>query len=316
MSKSSSGHSRFVTGTYRSIGFWGILALVGLRVCVGWHFYMEGAAKVREGGFSSQGFLYAAKGPLAPAFQAMIPDYSGKVRLDKAAMEDSYRKYAEQVKTKYGFDEVQQTSLTKEVDSAIKRLDGVYGQWTSQINEYQAGFARVSQMSEDPKRSGVESLRKQRDEVETKWRGLAKPILGDVDKIGKSLQMNAVRLATAEQLNFTGEVAFIAPGAGPVSVSFVDSFIPIFDMSVGILLIIGLLTPLAGVAAGLFLASVVLTQFPGYPGTLPTYYQAIEMVACFTLAFTDSGRFAGLDFIPWSFWNRGANNASVQVAAT
>jgi len=277
---------------------------------------MEGAAKVREGGFSSQGFLYAAKGPLAPAFQAMIPDYSGKVRLDKAAMEDSYRKYAEQVKTKYGFDEVQQTSLTKEVDSAIKRLDGVYGQWTSQINEYQAGFARVSQMSEDPKRTGVESLRKQRDEVETKWRGLVKPILGDVDKIGKSLQLNAVRLATAEQLNVTGEVAFIAPGAGPVSVSFVDSFIPIFDMSVGILLIIGLLTPLAGVAAGLFLASVVLTQFPGYPGTLPTYYQAIEMVACFTLAFTDSGRFAGLDFIPWSFWNRGANNASVQVAAT
>ena len=171
-------------------------------------------------------------------------------------------------------------------------------------------------MSEDPKRSGVESLRKQRDEVETKWRGLVKPVLGDIDKIGKSLELNAVRLATAEQLNAAGEVAFIAPGAGPVSVSFVDSFIPIFDMSVGILLIIGLLTPLAGVAAGLFLASVVLTQFPGYPGTLPTYYQAIEMVACFTLAFTDSGRFAGLDFIPWSFWNRGANNASVQVAAT
>jgi uncharacterized membrane protein YphA (DoxX/SURF4 family) len=87
-------------------------------------------------------------------------------------------------------------------------------------------------------------------------------------------------------------------------------------MVVGILLVIGLLTPLAGIAAGLFLASVVLTQFPGYPGTLPTYYQAIEMVACFVLAFTDSGRFAGLDFIPWSFWNRGAANAPLQVSAT
>ncbi|MCY2973300.1 MAG: hypothetical protein NTW52_01395 [Planctomycetota bacterium] len=316
MSKSSSGHSRFVTGTYRSIGFWGILSLVCLRVCVGWHFYMEGVAKVREGGFSSVGFLNAAKGPLAPAFQAMIPDFSGAIRLNKAAMEEAYRKYADQVQIKYGFDEVQQNSLTKEVDSAIVRLDGVYGQWTSQINEYQAGFERVSLMSEDPKRIGVESLRKQRDEVETKWRGLVKPILSDVDKIGKSLQLNAVRIATPEQVSIGGELAFTPPGAGPVSVSFVDKFIPIFDMSVGILLIIGLLTPVAGIAAGLFLASVVLTQFPGYPGTLPTYYQAIEMMACFVLAFTDSGRYAGLDFIPWSFWNRGANNAAIRAVTT
>jgi hypothetical protein len=28
------------------------------------------------------------------------------------------------------------------------------------------------------------------------------------------------------------------------------------------------------------------------------------MVGCFVLAFADAGRFAGLDFLPWSFWNR------------
>jgi uncharacterized membrane protein YphA (DoxX/SURF4 family) len=88
-----------------------------------------------------------------------------------------------------------------------------------------------------------------------------------------------------------------------MSVRLVDKVIPIFDMSVGILLILGLLTPIAGLAAGIFLASVVLTQFPGAPGTLPTYYQAIEMVACFVIAFADAGRFAGLDFFPWSYWN-------------
>jgi uncharacterized membrane protein YphA (DoxX/SURF4 family) len=277
---------------------------------------MEGVAKVREGGFSSVGFLNAAKGPLAPAFQALIPDYTGTVRLDKSAMEDAYRKYGELVQAQYAFDEAQKASLAKEVESAISRLDAVYGQWTSQINEYEAGFERVSQMSQDPKRSGVESLRKQRDEVETKWRGLVKPVLSDIDKIGKSLQVRAVSFATAEQIKAGGEVPFALPGSGPVSVSFVDKFIPIFDMSVGILLIIGLLTPVAGVAAGLFLASVVLTQFPGYPGTLPTYYQAIEMMACFVLAFTDSGRYAGLDFIPWSFWNRGTRTSSAQVTAT
>jgi len=268
--------------------------------------------KVREGGFSSVGFLNAAKGPLAPAFQALIPDYSGTERLSKAGMEDVYRKYGEKVATSYGFDDEQKVALGREVEFAIFRLEGIYSQWTSQIKEYQDGFARVTQMRNDPKREGVVSLRKQREEVENKWRGLVKPVLSDIDKIGQSLEVNAVRIAKPEQV-LVGKVEFLSPGSGAVSVRFVDSVIPIFDMSVGILLILGLLTPVAGVAAGLFLASVVLTQFPGYPGTLATYYQAIEMVACFALAFTDSGRFAGLDFIPWSFWNRAKRNRRGQV---
>jgi uncharacterized membrane protein YphA (DoxX/SURF4 family) len=73
-------------------------------------------------------------------------------------------------------------------------------------------------------------------------------------------------------------------------------------MSVGILLMIGLLTPLASWAAALFLISVILSQMPGYPGAEPTYYQAIECLACITLACTDAGRYAGLDFLPWSWW--------------
>ena len=105
-------------------------------------------------------------------------------------------------------------------------------------------------------------------------------------------------------------VKFMLPGEGPVSVELVDKYLPIFDMSVGILLMLGLLTPLAGTAAGLFLLSVVLTQFPGSYGAQPTYYQAIEMLGCFVLAFADAGRYAGLDFLPWSFWNR--NKASTE----
>jgi len=274
---------------------------------------MEGVTKVREGGFSSVGFLNAAKGPLAPAFQALIPDYSGTERLSKAGMEDVYKKFGEKVVTFYGFDDEQKVALKREVEFAVFRLEGIYSQWTAQIKEYQDGFARVTQMRNDPKREGVMSLRNQREEVENKWRGLVKPVLNDIDKIGQSLEINAIRIAKPEQVLAVGKVDFLSPGSGAVSVRFVDSVIPIFDMSVGILLILGLLTPVAGVAAGLFLASVVLTQFPGYPGTLPTYYQAIEMVACFALAFTDSGRFAGLDFIPWSYWNSAKRNRQVQV---
>jgi uncharacterized membrane protein YphA (DoxX/SURF4 family) len=75
-------------------------------------------------------------------------------------------------------------------------------------------------------------------------------------------------------------------------------------MVVGILLIVGLLTPLAAWAAALFLVSVILTQMPGYPGSAPTYYQAVECLALVVLATTDAGRYAGLDFLPWAWWQK------------
>lgn len=161
-------------------------------------------------------------------------------------------------------------------------------------------------------RNNVAGMRKQKDEIESKWRALVKAPLSDVDSILADLEASVNALATDEQKVDKEKQRFAAfrmPDAGPIDVKMVDRIIPIFDMSVGILLMIGLLTPLAGLAAGLFLASVVLTQFPGYPGTQPTYYQAIEMLACFVLAFADAGRYAGLDFIPWSFWNRGKKTA-------
>ena len=65
------------------LSFLAILALIALRVVVGWHFFMEGTDKVQKGGFSSTGFLSAAKGPLAKTFQSMVPDFDGSVRLDE-----------------------------------------------------------------------------------------------------------------------------------------------------------------------------------------------------------------------------------------
>jgi hypothetical protein len=173
---------------------------------------------------------------------------------------------------------------------------------------------------EDPARSEVASLRQQREEIESKWRALGRPILAEIDETVSELEDRINALATDEQaapdpkkpaVNADGKpvrkrVDFKYPGEGPITVRQVDKIIPIFDMVVGILLFVGLLTPLAGLAAGLFLVSVVLSQFPGYAGTQPTYYQAIEMFACFLLAFADAGRYAGLDFLPWSFWNRNA----------
>ena len=150
-------------------------------------------------------------------------------------------------------------------------------------------------------------MRKQRDDIETKWKALVKPALSDIDRITADLEERINALATEQQSTLDKKklyARFKFPESSPIDIKLIDKYLPIFDMSVGILLMLGLLTPLAGLAAGIFLASVVLTQFPGSHGSVPTYYQAIEMLGCFFLAFSDAGRYAGLDFLPWSFWNR------------
>lgn len=295
-----------------------ILFLVLLRLAIGWHFYKEGVAKVDDK-FSSTPFLAAAKGPFASHFLSMIPDHDGMIRIDAKKMSDACESYGEKIKTEFGLNEEQ----CKEVDAVLAEFKAkrkeTYDEWKSQIEEYKNGFERIAKLQSDASRSKVESLRRQVDDIEGKWKALGKPILSEIDSTLPEMIERLNAIATDEQANPKPEkpltkdpkavpvrkrVEFKFEGEGAISVKLVDKIIPYFDMSIGILLILGLLTPLAGIAAGLFLASVVVSQFPGFPGTTPTYYQAIEMLGCFVLAFADAGRYAGLDFIPWSFWNR------------
>ena len=322
---------------------------------------MEGTAKVREGGFSSTGFLSSAKGPLAKTFQSMLPDFDGEIRLDtgkgkpeikdKLAINDkpsvkdkaegkdktetkgksdakektesrdkddykggalklAYNGFIADAAKVFGFNEEQEAEAKKVVEETRKLLVENYKSYSAEIEEYKSGMPRIASLENDVMRTNVTSMRKQRDETESKWRALVKPALADIDKITAEFEKRINDIATEEQSTVEKKkiyVSFKLPSSSPIDVKLIDKIIPIFDMSVGILLMLGLLTPLAALAAGLFLASVVLTQFPGSHGSVPTYYQAIEMLACFFLAFSDAGRYAGLDFLPWSFWNRNRN---------
>lgn len=304
------------------LGLLAIIALVFLRFMVGFHFYMEGTAKVREGGFSSTGFLSSAKGPFAKSFQSMLPDFDGEIRLDtgkvrdkpdskddykSGALKQAYDGFVAEASQVFRFTEEQASEAKKIVEDSRKLLVENYKTYASEIEEYKSGMPRVASLETDEMRTNVTSMRKQRDDIETKWRALAKPALADIDRITADFERRINELATEEQSTNDKKkiyVSFKLPSNSPIDVKLIDKILPIFDMSVGILLMLGLLTPIAAFAAGLFLASVVLTQFPGSHGSAPTYYQAIEMLACFFLAFSDAGRYAGLDFLPWSFWNR------------
>jgi hypothetical protein len=46
-----------------------------------------------------------------------------------------------------------------------------------------------------------------------------------------------------------------------------------------------------------FLASVCLSQWPGWPGAAPIYYQAVEMLSLLVLAAIGAGQYLGIDYL-------------------
>lgn len=302
--------------SYARLGTLGILSIVALRVCIGWHFYMEGATKVRGDDFSSVGFLNAAKGPLADKFQSLIWDHDGKIRLDQKRVIEIFKAGGEDASKHFGFTEEQNQELAKVTKQFTDKLnEEVYKPASDDIIKFTKGQERIAKM-ESSDMYQLESMLGQKDKIKTELATGVKPTLTKVEEVWNQYENRLNAIANSTQWDSVGRYRLVKPGQGPLSTDTVDKIIPIFDMVIGILLIIGLLTPVASILAALFLLSVVLTQMPGYPGAAPTYFQAVEAIALLVLAATDAGRYAGLDFLPWAWWNRNAARAnSTRVAA-
>jgi len=280
---------------------------------------MEGATKVRGNDFSSVGFLNAAKGPLADQFQSLIWDHDGKIRLDQKRVLEIFKAGADDASKHYGFTAEQTKELARVSKQFTDKLnDEVYKPASDDIIKFTKGQERIAKM-DSSKLYSLESMQGQKDKIKTELAIGVKPTLTKVEEIWNQYENRLNAIANSTQRKAVGSYRLVKPGQGPLSTEAVDKIIPIFDMVVGILLIIGLLTSVASVLAALFLLSVVLTQMPGYPGAAPTYFQAVEAIALLVLAATDAGRYAGLDFIPWAWWNRAKGSktlAARSVAAT
>ncbi len=296
--------------SYLRLGTLGVLALIALRVGIGWHFYMEGATKVRSNDFSSIGFLTAAKGPLAENFQQMIWDHDGKIRLDEEKVKAYFQSAATKAEKHFSFTDQQKEDVKKLAAQYEGKLADIYDAAADDIFKYNRSRERLVAMD---KTHTVASLRGQKSKIETELLTAVKPTMASIEAVWNQYESRLNGLATPAQRKSVGAFRFSKPGEHMLSTSVVDKIIPIFDMVIGILLIIGLLTPLASIVGALFLFSIVLTQMPGYPGTTPTYNQAIEGLALLALAATDAGRYAGLDFIPWAWWNRSKGKLPIDI---
>lgn len=282
-----------------------IIALVLLRLAVGWHFFREGSQKITDGKFSSTGFLSAAKGPFAPLYKNMIYDADGVYRLDAEATSEQWAAFRDQAVEHYGFDDKQQ----KKADEVFKRFDrqlrAYIGANAEDINEYFRGLERRDTYSgltpdedehkraDNVARTEVPSLRGQLGTIESDLKKKVTGWLRNIDNLWASYEREINDIATQEQ---GSELRLVRVGRRTLDSVTVDRYLPYFDLTIGILLVLGLFTRAASLAAAAFLGSVVLTQWPWAPDAAPIFYQTVELCALLVLAGTAAGRFAGLDF--------------------
>lgn len=271
------------------------VALVLLRLGVGWHFYKEGSEKVQSGKFSSTGFLSNAKGPLAGMYKSMLRDPDGYARLNSDTTLEAWNLYRERLARHYGFDEKQQAAADKIYKRREGQLEYFFRDQAEEIDVYFKSLESKQLDLADPARRKVASLRSQ---IGKKAVADTPPEPGpwyaQLEGLWSAYEQDLNELATQEQRS-RRPLALPRPGATRFGVNQVDMVLPYFDLVIGVCLILGLFTRVASVAGALFLCSVIGSQWPGAADAAPVYPQLIEMLALLVLAATGAGRYAGLD---------------------
>ena len=294
--------------------------IVALRLGIGMHFFAEGTGKLKSDKPFSQYFLESAKGPLAPSLQGMIWDREGRERLGFALDDygkpkidikptlDAWDQFRTQIVDYHALGEEQRTAAQEVVSNYEEQLRwylGLSGDARANADgfargddvlKYFSGLERAAVNQADIARQEVPSLWQQSRTIEGEMRSGLGEWLRQVDKLWDGLEGDLNQLGAGEGAASEG-LSLTRLGRRPLDSVAVDRIMPWFLAITGALLIVGLFTRLAGLAAGLFLATVCLSQWPGAFGAQPIWYQLVEMLSCFALVGLAAGRFAGLDSI-------------------
>lgn len=283
------------------IGLAGVVALVLLRVALGWHFLYQGLGKLNDADFSSAGFLKQAKGPLADRYHELIPDLEGRERLadNGRVVIDRMQARFESAVDHYGLDADQKASLTRLLEHRQTQVREFLAGLGTDVDDYLHDLDRWQQ-HQDPHVADVSFQQKRVWDKQQELRAKAAGWL-------KSLE--------ATERNFHQDVALVLKpeqrAAGPVpeqssQLDWADRIVTWSNIAIGVCLIVGLFTRLAGFGAAVFLLTIVLAQPPWptiYPPDPPTAgrsllvnKEVIEMLACFAMATLPVGRWGGLDF--------------------
>ena len=285
--------------------------LILLRLAIGIHFFQEGTGKLAEAQPFSAGFFGNAKGPLADYYRGMVWDPDGRVRLglpadnnpsfsgkafkpDPVPVVDHWNAFRGRAVTHFELEDKQVKEAERITKAFADRYRGYLNSKSEELEEYYQQLIRRDAYAQKPERN-LESFQTHDARNQGDLMKLRGPLLATVDQMGRDLERQINEVATVEQRQAHGWLPLPRAGEQVLSAHKMDKFVPYFDLAIGVCLIIGLFTRTAAVLGGLFLASVCASQWPGYPGSAPIYYQAVEMLALFALAANGAGKWLSVD---------------------
>jgi uncharacterized membrane protein YphA (DoxX/SURF4 family) len=283
-----------------------LVALVILRLVIGFHFLGEGITKL-DGSFSSAGFLANAKGPLAPRFQAMVWDAEGRHRLgmgydddkrlviDVKPTQEAWESFRADVASHHRFDDKKKKESEEILKLYLAQYDWYVKTNRDDILNYFKELERRERQEQVAANQEVASLRQQGNMLASALRRDRAILLVGIEKMWSGLEHDLNNLAGDKNSSRQG-LALKKLGRQGLDSITMNKIIPCFDLVVGACLIVGLLVPVVSVAGALFLLTVVVSQWPGAVGAAPVYYQVIEMSGLVLLAMMSAGRYAGLDY--------------------
>lgn len=291
-----------------SIGTATVVMLVVLRLCIGWHFFSEGVKHYADPNWTSEATLRSAKGPLAPLYHSYVDDFHGFERLlhnDDAQAPDhaikawldeiqaDWDEYRQRFAIHFGLDDVQQKRATAVMHDYQAELRS----WAAANKEALATHVHEWRRKESTAGAPAAEMPFQRKRMAEKQATLA----------GEAAGWKADLKALQQKYEDALEDAVGADQAmprSPSSIEIVDATMTYGILAIGLLLLLGLFTRVACVAGAVFLLSVVMMQPFWVSEALPTFNQYVEMLALLTLATTQVGRWAGLDFFLAQFVSR------------
>jgi len=283
-----------------------ICLLVALRLATGWHFFHEGMAKL-EPGFSSEGFLRQAKGPLAPLYQGVLkgPHRANELLVPADANADAidYHPWVEQIEHDWRLslerlgrlvkDDETMVRVRSATDRRLAEIERLLGEQKSPFGTIAYERSRESRLLEQ---TPIDPPPYQQQRLADKRREIRQALLGVTDIVaGQEQAWVEETVALTDGVASPGRVRAALAERSPLR--RVDRLVTVVVLGVGVALFLGALTPVAGLVGAGFLLAVLATQPPWVAGaaTDNLFYVLVEAMALLVLAATSAGRWAGLD---------------------
>jgi uncharacterized membrane protein YphA (DoxX/SURF4 family) len=311
------------------------LALVLLRVGVGWHFLYEGLWKIdsrrstRDGvkPFSAEGYIANSSGPLRQWFRKQLDDADGLERLDPVALSRRWELAIEDFDRRYVLSDEQKQSARKKVHALDEAKEQYFADPAVQlqIKVYREEIERATaDESGQPKFI--------REHAKERLKNLAKSredLLAPIEGWTKSLRDHMTAELSPEQVERDSKEHFGGLARWlhlPFKLEWPEQRIEQINIVTmlgltlcGGLLVIGLFSRLAAFGAAALVAAFYVCNpapplGPGLPGD-PGHYlyvnkELIEFLATLVLASIPTGRWLGVDALIHGFTRLVANRYS------